>query len=166
MPKKKATKDESLPKRKSLFDHVKAIRQVKDPNYYNNLSEDDRKTFSHFMILRALSMDAAIVEEVAQLYQLFDKIPSPQFYQLLIALVPKDFRFYPWVKTKKMKHNKELLGYVAQRFKVSKFEANDYINLLLRTEEGQGELVNICRSFGLNEREIDELFAEKDKDEE
>lgn len=118
------------------------------------------------MILRALSMDAAIVEEVAQLYQLFDKIPSPQFYQLLIALVPKDFRFYPWVKTKKMKHNKELLGYVAQRFKVSKFEANDYINLLLRTEEGQGELVNICRSFGLNEREIDELFAEKDKDEE
>jgi len=166
MPKKKATKDESLPKRKSLFDHVKAIRQVKDPNYYNNLSEDDRKTFSHFMILRALSMDAAIVEEVAQLYQLFDKIPSPQFYQLLIALVPKDFRFYPWVKTKKMKHNKELLGYVAQRFKVSKFEANDYINLLLRTEEGQGELVNICRSFGLNEREIDELFAEKEKDEE
>ena len=166
MPKKKATKDESLPKRKSLFDHVKAIRQVKDPNYYNNLSEDDRKTFSHFMILRALSMDAAIVEEVAQLYQLFDKIPSPQFYQLLIALVPKDFRFYPWVKTKKMTHNKELLGYVAQRFKVSKFEANDYINLLLRTEEGQGELVNICRSFGLNEREIDELFAEKDKDEE
>ncbi len=162
MPKKKTTKDESLPKRKSLFDHVKQIRQVKDPNYYNNLSEDDRKTFSHFMILRALSMDAAIVEEIAQLYQLFDKIPSPQFYQLLIALVPQDFRFYPWVKTKKMKHNKELLGYVSQRFKVSKFEANDYINLLLRSEEGQGELVNICRSFGLSEPEIESLFDEKD----
>ena len=163
--KKSVKKDDSLPKRKSLFDHIKQIRQVKDPNYYVNLSEDDRKTFSHFMILRALSMDAAIVEEIAQLYQVFDKIPSPQFYQLLIALVPKDLRYYPWVKTKRMKHNKELLRLVSERFQVSKFEANDYINLLLRSETGQTELVSICRAFGLNEQEIDEIFDAKDSDE-
>ena len=149
-----------MPKRKSLFDHVKAIRQVKDPEYYNNLSEDDRKSFNHFMLLRALSMDASIVEEMAQLYQLFDKIPSPQFYQLLIALVPKDMRFYPWVKSRKMKHNKQLLGLVSKRFTVSTFEANDYINILLKTEDGQGELVHICKSFGLEDAEVENLFVE------
>lgn len=117
------------------------------------------------MIVRALSMDAAIVEEMAQLYQLFDKIPSPQFYQLLVALVPQDFRFYKWIKSRKMKHNKELLELVSKRFGVSKFEANDYVNLLLRSEEGQGELVNICRAFGLNEQEIEDIFAEKKDDE-
>lgn len=164
--KKAPKKDASLPKRKSLFDHVKAIRQVKDPNYYVNLSEDDKKSFSHFMIVRALSMDATIVEDMAQLYQLFDKIPSAQFYQLLVALVPKDHRFYPWIKSKKMRHKKELLELVSQRFKVSRFEANDYVNLLLRSENGQGELVAICRSFGLNEQEIEELFADKEKDDE
>lgn len=110
-------------------------------------------------------MDAAIVEEMAQLYQLFDKIPSPQFYQLLVALVPKDFRFYQWIKSKKMKHNKDLLTLVSKRFGVSKFEANDYVNLLLRSEDGQGELVNICRAFGLAEDEINDLFAEKKDDE-
>lgn len=165
-PSKRAKGDPSAPKRKTLFDHVKQIRQIKDPNYYNNLSEDDRKSFNHFMIVRALSMDATIVEEMAQLYQLFDKIPSAQFYQLLIALVPQDYRYYPWVKSKKMRHKQELLELVAKRFGISKFEANDNVNLLLRTEDGQGELVNICRAFGLGEQEIEDLFTEKKGDDE
>lgn len=117
------------------------------------------------MIVRALSMDAAIVEEMAQLYQLFDKIPSPQFYQLLVALVPQDFRFYKWIKSRKMKHKKELLQIVAKRFGVSQFEANDYINILLKTEDGQGELVSICRAFGMDDKEMEEVFDEKGKDE-
>jgi hypothetical protein len=117
------------------------------------------------MIVRALSMDAVIVEEMAQLYQLFDKIPSPQFYQLLVALVPQDFRFYKWIKSRKMKHKKELLQIVAKRFGVSQFEANDYVNLLLKSEEGQGELVAICRAFGMDDNEIDEVFDDKEKDE-
>ena len=111
-------------------------------------------------------MNAAIVEEMAQLYQLFDKIPSPQFYQLLVALVPHDFRYYKWIKSKKMKHTKELLELVAKRFQISKFEANDAVNLLLRTEEGQGELVSICRAFGLNEQEIEDIFDQKNKEDE
>lgn len=106
-------------------------------------------------------MDAAIVEEMAQLYQLFDKIPSPQFYQLLIALVPQDRRYYPWIKSRKMNHKKELLELVAKRFGISKFEANDAVNLLLRTDEGQRELVSICRAFGLNESEIENVFDDK-----
>ena len=109
-------------------------------------------------------MDTTIVEEMAQLYQFFDKIPSPQFYQLLVALVPKDFRFYPWIKSKHMKHKKELLTLVAKRFGVSKHEANEYVNLLLRNEIGQSELISICRAFGNSEEEIEELFDDK-KDE-
>lgn len=164
MPRKKSNAASDGPKKRSLFDHVKHIRQVQDPDYYVNLSEDDRKSFNHFMILRALAMDDTLVEDMAQLYQVFDKIPSPQFYQLLIALVPRNNRFCPWVKSRVMKHNKVLLGYVQQRFKVSKYQANDYVNILLRTEEGQGELVNICKAFGLEDKEIEDLFEEK-KDE-
>lgn len=161
---KKSTENSDAPKRKSLFDHVKHIRQVQDPNYYNNLSEDDRKTFTPFMIIRALSMDEDMVETMAQLYQVFDKIPPAQLYQLLIALVPKSNRFYPWVKSKKMKHNKELLSYVSKRFTVAKYQANEYVNILLRSEEGMSELVNICKAFGLEDKEVEDLFEDK-KDE-
>jgi hypothetical protein len=158
---KKKSVDPNAPKRRSLFDHIKQIRQVQDPNYYVNLSEDDRKTFNHFMILRALSMDEQLVETMAQLYQVFDKIPSTQFYQVLIALVPRSTRFYPWIKSRKMKHNKELLELVAKRFKIAKYEANDYINILLKSEDGQIELVNICKVFGLEDKEVEKIFDEK-----
>jgi hypothetical protein len=83
-PSKKKSVENDGPKKRSLFDHVKQIRQVQDPNYYKNLSDEDKKTFNHFMILRALAMDDPMVEDMAQLYQYVDKIPSAQFYQLLI----------------------------------------------------------------------------------
>ena len=159
--KKSSSPTDNGPKRRSLFDHVKHIRQVQDPDYYTSLSEDDRKSFNHFMIIRALSMDEEILATMAQLYQIFDKIPSPQFYQLLIGLVPKSMRFYPWVKSKKMKHNKDLLVLVAKRFQVPNYQANDYVNLLLRTEDGQAELVSICKAFGLEDKEVEKLFEEK-----
>ena len=162
--KKKSLGKDDGPKRRTLFDHVKHIRQVQDPDYYKNLSEDDRKSFNHFMIVRALAMDESLVEDMAQLYQYFDKIPSPQFYQLLIAMVPRNNRFAPWIKSKKLKHNKNLLALVSKRFGVAKYQANDYVNLLLRTEAGQGELVAICKVFGLEDKEVEDLFEEK-KDE-
>jgi hypothetical protein len=63
-----------------------------------------------------------------------------------------------------MKHDKILLDLVARRFKISKYQSNDYVNILLRSEAGQIELVNICKFFGLDDKEIEELFEEK-KDE-
>jgi len=153
------------PKRRTLFDHVKHIRQVQDPEYYTRLSEDDRKTFNHFMIIRALAMDDTLIEDMAQLYQIFDKIPSPQFYTLLIALVPKNNRFCPWIKTKRFKHDKDLLELVGKRFQVPRYQANDYVNILLRSEEGQVELVRICKCFGLSDSEVNSLFLEKSEKE-
>lgn len=161
---KSNTTNPDAPKKRSLFDHIKQIRQVQDPDYYVNLSDEDRKSFNHFMIIRALSMDEQLVELMAQLYKIFDKIPSPQFYTLLIALVPKSMKFYPWVKSKRMKHNKELLTLVAKRFQVAKYQANEYVNILLRSEEGQAELVNICKAFGLEDKEVEDLFETKDNE--
>ena len=148
-------------KLKSVFDHVKEIRQSQRPDYYITLSDGDKKSFNHFMILRALSMDSELIENMAELYAVHDKIPSPQFYTLLIAIIPKSTRYYPWVKSKRLKHNKQMLKYIADRFKIPTYQANDYVNLYLRTELGQAELVSILQSYGLSETEINELFEEE-----
>ena len=158
----KKKSDFSGPKKRSLFDHVKHIRQVQSPSYYIELSDDERKSFNHFMILRALSMDADIVEEMAQLYQVVDKIPSAQFYKLLIAMVPKSDKFYPWVKSKKLKHNKKILEIVSGRFQIPSYQANEYVNILLRSEAGSAELEMILKSTGLSDKEANE-FLKGDK---
>jgi hypothetical protein len=116
------------------------------------------------MIIRALSMDANIVEEMAQLYPIFDKIPSPQFYQLLIAIVPKSDKFYPWVKSKSLKHNKDILRIISERFKISTFQANEYFNILLKTESGTSELEMILRSTGLSDKELNEMMKIKNNE--
>lgn len=150
--------DKDVSQKISLFDHVKHIRAVQDPDYFKNLSEENRKSFNHFMILRALSMDNDIVQEMAFLYRYLDKIPSPQFYQLLIALVPKHNRWVPWVKTKVVRHSKALLAIVAKHYEVSKWQANRYVNILTNNDEGLEKLVDLLQAMGLNEKEIEKLF--------
>ena len=145
----------------SLFDHVKHIRSVQDPKYYENLSEENRKSFNHFMLLRALAMDDAIVGEMAFLYRYFHLIPSQQFYKLLIALTPKHNGWVPWVKTKVIKHSQDLLTLVAKTYDVSRRQANEYVNVLVATDEGLEKLVELCSAMGLNDSEVEALFDKK-----
>lgn len=161
---KKVVKEESAVKPIGLFDHVKHIRSVQNPNYYKNLSELDKKSFdtNHFMILRALSMNPDILDEVSTVFRYFDKIPSPQFYQLLIGLIAPDKRFYPWVKGKKSPFGRRLLELIAQYFEISEKEAEEYATLLHTTDGGKKELEELCRDFGLGEKEVEAVMKGKD----
>lgn len=140
---------------------MKHIRSVQNPEYYNELSEENRKSFNHFMLLRALAMDDNIVGEMAFLYRYFHLIPSPQFYQLLIALTPKGARWIPWIKTTVVKHSQDLLAIVAKTYNISKRQANEYVNVLIASDEGLERLVELCGAMGLNDREIEKLFDKK-----
>lgn len=114
------------------------------------------------MLLRALAMDDDIVGEMAFLYRYFHLIPSAQFYKVLIALTPKHNRWVPWIKTKVVKHNPDLLNLVAKTYDVSRRQANEYINVLVATDEGLEKLVELCSAMGLSESEINQLFDKKE----
>lgn len=114
------------------------------------------------MILRALSMDERIVQEMAFLYRYVDKIPSPQFYKLLISLVPKTYHWITWIKTKVIRHNANLLKIVADHYKVSKRQSNEYVNVLITSDDGLNKLVDLCQAMGLNDSEIEKLFDKKE----
>lgn len=146
-----------------LFEHVDQIRKFRDPNYFNNLSELDRKSFNHFMILRALSMNPQMLDRVVTLYRFFDIIPSSQFYTLLISYIPQDPTYYRWIRPQKS-YKVELVDIVSKRFEVSNQHAEEYIDLLSLTEEGKKSLVSICQGFGKTEDEINQLLSNNDDD--
>ncbi len=158
---KRSPKPKPEKKAIGLFDHVKHIRTIQNPDYYNNLAEIDRKSFNHYMILQALSMDPQLLGDVSTLYRFFDIIPSPQFYQLLIAKIPKDSTFYPWISYRN-KYKKELLDLMALRFEVSQQQAEEYVDLLSLTDEGINSLVYICQGFGKTDNEIQDLLKPND----
>lgn len=159
-PKRKKNKVKSI----GLFDHLKQIREIQNPDYFKNLSEQDRKSFNHFIILKALSMNPENLDAVTTLYKYFDIIPSPQFYQLLISVIPQDSTYYPWIKAKN-RFKEELVDMFAKRFEVSNSQAEEYINLLSLTDEGINSLVQICQGFGKTEKEIEILLSKNNEDE-
>ena len=44
-------------RRRSLFDHIKEVTSIQHKTYWKKLSEEDKKTWSNFMVHRFLSMN-------------------------------------------------------------------------------------------------------------
>lgn len=159
------TLDEPKVKTIGLFDHIKHICKVQDPDYYKNLSDGDKKTFNHFMILKSLSMNPDLIDDVGVLFKYFDIIPSEQFYQLLIAIIPINKNYYPWIKgEKKYKFDDKVIDYISRKFEISSREAIDYAVILNETNDGIKYLKELIRGFGNSEKEVEKLLKEKDNE--
>lgn len=157
--KESKTKKPEMPKASSLFDHVNHIRKIQSADYMDKLSDADMKSFSHYMILRFLSMDRKSIDVISSISKYFDIIPSKNFYSLCITVTPRNNQFYPYIKSKSTKLNKKLLELVSKKFEVSKTEASEYCKLFMNTENGVDELINICKSYGLTDKEVEELIS-------
>ena len=87
---------------KTLFDHIKAITQFQDPNYFDKLEEDDLKTWSNYMIHRFLSMNSNWIEVLSDLQPYTEQLTPKQLYlNLYIGLLPKGRHYLRYVKGKK-----------------------------------------------------------------
>ena len=60
-------KKSTVVKKKGLFDHLNQITAVQSPNYWDTISEEDKKTYSTYMINRFLSMKMEWVDFVNEI---------------------------------------------------------------------------------------------------
>lgn len=149
-------------KPKTLFDHVKAIKQYKEYDYYNKLSEEDRKSYNRFMILRVLSMDKRIIDIVNTLHQYYDKIKDENvFCNLMMDKIPQDSRFHKYIKKQNKSINSDLIVAIKDYFKISYKDAQDYYDIFISNEDNFNQLIILLENSGLSEKEIDKLFKEK-----
>jgi hypothetical protein len=155
-PKKKKSSEKN-PQR-GLFDHLNQIRTTKSPDYWNTLSDKEKKTFNHWMILSGLSQDESLIPLCSKLWRegYYDKIPSPQFYTLLCQLVPYSNRKFAWSKAKKK--NAVLLTHIAKWFYISTREAEDYVSIFVSNDQGIIELAKILEGCGLSDKETEEVL--------
>lgn len=153
MPKsKKSTNGESVQKTKGLFDHINQIRERQDPNYFESLSEADKKSWSNYMVCRFLSMQPSLVEHINDL-QRYSGVLSPRdLYKVLIRIVPKGRAFYPYIKSTSEKCNKELLQLLTAHFKDSERNVLEYISMLTTND-----IQHILKKYGYNDEQMKEL---------
>ena len=141
-------------KKKSLFDHIKQITSVQNPNYWETLSEDDKKTWSNYMVHRFLSMKMEWVELVNEL-QKYNLKPK-DLYKLYTNVLPKGKQWLKYTKGRnQMEHPQWLINLVAVHMKSSKKEAYDAVEMYMLTEGGMLELGEICRKYGVEPKMIE-----------
>ena len=142
-------------KKKSLFDHIKEITSVQKSNYWETLSDSDKKTWSNYMIHRFLSMKMEWVELVNEL-QKYNLQPK-ELYKLYVNVLPKGKQWLKYVKRRsQMEHPNWLINIVANHEEVSKREAKDMVEMYMLTEGGMLELGQLAQKWGVEPKKIEE----------
>jgi hypothetical protein len=140
-------------KKKSLFDHIKQITDVQNPNYWEEISDEDKKSWSNYMVNRFLSMKMDwidIVNEV-QKYQMEPEI----LYKVYTNIFPKGKHWLKYIKgDKKMKYPKWVYETVAKHLQCSIREANDAVEMYDISHGGQAELADILFKYGIEKKEV------------
>ena len=140
-------------KKKSLFDHVRQVTSVQNPNYWDEISEEDKKSWSNYMVNRFLSMKMDWIEVVNE-FQKYNLKPK-ELYKLYINVLPKGKQWLRYVKGENdMSHPNWLVNIIVNHEKVSKKEAVEMIEMWYLTEGGMLELGEICRKWGVEENKI------------
>jgi len=143
-------------KKKSLFDHIKQITSVQNPKYWEEISDEDKKSWSNYMTNRFLSMNMDWVELVNEL-QKYNLKPK-ELYKLYTNILPKGNKWLKYTKGRnQMDHPSWLINIVANQEKFSKREAYDMIEMLYLTEGGMLELGEICTKWGVEPKKIEDL---------
>ena len=143
-------------KKKSLFDHINQITTIQNPNYWEEISVEDKKSFSNYMVNRFLSMKPEWIELVNEL-QKYNLKPK-ELYKVYTDILPKKRQWLKYIKgDKEMKHPKWLYEIVAKHLQCSIREANDAVEMYEISAGGQAELADILGKYGVEQREIRKL---------
>ncbi len=143
---------------KTLFDHINAITQDKNPKYWDMLEDGDKKTWSNYMIIRFLSMKPEWIELIADIQPAIQNAPPKAMYLALIGLVPKSRAFLKYMKPASAdKYESWVIELVARYYEVSKSEAEDYVHILYQTTAGKQHVKEIAEAYGTDPKQITKL---------
>ena len=137
---------------KSLFDHIKGVTFRKTK--WEELSEEDTKSWSNYMIARFFSMEPEFVEAINE-FQTYSNgiLSSKDYYKLLLDILPKKSIFLKYIKSKhKMEIESEILSTFCNHFELGRNEVYEYIRFL--KENNQDELIDILKKYGTPEADI------------
>ena len=150
--------EKKINKAASIFDHLANITNKKTP--WSSLSEQDRKSFSPYLINRWLSMHPDLIEIVDMFQQYtIGPLDKKHVYQLYHDILPKQRMFAKYIKGKKVnKYNPELVKFLADHFQCSKTESEDYISLMMLNEHGRDRLIQLLKQYGNSDKEIKKLL--------
>ena len=141
-------------KKAGLFDFLNAIYQNQTMNYYDSLSDGDKREYknSRWMIHRFISMNPHYLP-VANAIQPYTKVPDRVHYMFLTQLLPKGKQFNKYIKGKKdVKYESWLVDLVSNHYKVSTKEAKAYLEIFY--SQDKESLRKLCEKYAVEKKQL------------
>jgi DNA-directed RNA polymerase subunit F len=148
-------------KKKTLFDHINQITKKSDSNYYDNLSEENRKTYDVYMVHRFLSMNEDWIECVNEIQKYSHQLKESGTHKVYNEIIPKSKTYLKYVKsTSSKKYNQAILDILKKYYELGEAQVKQYYDIFTKSEESKKLLLNIVKLYGIQSREYTKL--EKD----
>ncbi len=145
----------------ALFDDLKNIQSKRETDYWEKLSDKDKKAFNTYMLNRFFSMHPDFVEIINYLQRFNLSLDREISYKLFMGIIPKNNLFFRYMKSQKEKeYNETLLNCICNCFEVKEDEGKEYIDILSKTENGKIELNEILVMYATDEKEIKKIMRE------
>ena len=139
---------------KSLFDHIKAVTQFQDPKYWDKLEDDDKKTWSNYMVHRFLSMKSEWLEVVNEIQKYWELKPK-NLYQFYIDIIPRGRTFLRYTKSKKKsKVEKWAMEHLVDYFECSTREVEQHLDILTKQQ-----VTSIIMRYGVDDKQLKKIWS-------
>lgn len=147
-----------MSKQKSIFDHINAVFTDQSVNYYDNLSDADKKSFNTYMISMGISMNHNFLPIVNEVNKYWGQLGPREVYLFYSQILPKGRQFNKWVKSnKKTDYDSDVINIVMKHYEVSSHEAIDYIRLYYKDDVSKVELRLLLEDYGFNQKRLKKL---------
>lgn len=140
---------------KSVFDWTKEITSKKRD--ISSFTDADWSKWDSFMVHRILSMNPDLIE-VTNLAQNFPPENKKQIYAFYREYVPKNGRWYKYIKPMKERYSKELVEHIVDFYECSKREAFEMLLFSTPTP-----IESILKSRGVDEKEMNKIWPKKSR---
>jgi hypothetical protein len=138
-------------KPKGLFDHVEAIYTNQRIDYFDNLSDGDKKSYNNYMVNRFLSMNVHQAPFVNELQKY--TLPPNIHYMFFSQILPKGKQFNKYIKkAKDVKYEEWLVDIITRHFNVSVMEAEEYLEIYYK--QNKSALKLLCQAYGISDKAL------------
>ena len=143
-------------KTKSLFDHIKEITNNQNPNYWEEISDADKKTWSNYMVHRFLSMKPDWIEVVNEIQKYWELEPK-SVYQFYTNVIPKGRTFLKYTKSKsKSKIEGWAMDILCDYFEESSENIEKTLDII-----GKDVVYSIVSKYGVDEKQLKKIWSKK-----
>lgn len=143
---------------KTIFDHLNNLTQNSDTQYFDNLSDEDKKTYNVYMINRYLSMNVGWISVVNEIQQYSQQLKPGGIHRVYDEVLPKGKVYLKYIKPNKSeKYEQRLLDIIKKHYEVNNAHAKEYYDIYTSSAEYADSLSNIIDMYGGDEKELKSL---------